>query len=145
MGFSDDVVVGDIGERKAADLLRMHGHRLLGTNKDYRYDLMTEKDSRRYLFEVKNDVLAQKTGNLAFEYRCRGKPSGLSITEAEWWVHLVGDRAFFFKVTVLKDLLPSKFYSDVVQRKRGGGDPGSDSRNLVVPLETAKLWEEAVP
>lgn len=35
--------------------------------------------------ECKRDRLAHKTGNVFIEYRCRGKDSGLSMTEAEWW------------------------------------------------------------
>lgn len=36
--------------------------------------------------EVKTDFRAYKTGNLAIEIECNGKPSGLSTTEAEWWL-----------------------------------------------------------
>ena len=36
--------------------------------------------------EVKTDFKAHKTGNLAIEIECNGKPSGLSTTEAEWWL-----------------------------------------------------------
>ena len=36
--------------------------------------------------ECKRDKIAHKTGNIFIEYKCRGKKSGLSITEANWWV-----------------------------------------------------------
>ena len=29
----------------------------------------------------------ERTGNIAIEYRCDGKPSGISITQADFWVH----------------------------------------------------------
>tara|TARA_Y100000588_G_scaffold362827_1_gene424902 strand:+ start:275 stop:670 length:396 start_codon:yes stop_codon:yes gene_type:complete len=50
-----------------------------------------EKEACRLLeghgrLEVKADRLWHRTGNLAFERRYRGHPSGLSITEADWWV-----------------------------------------------------------
>jgi hypothetical protein len=35
--------------------------------------------------ECKRDKLTHKTGNVFIEYQCRGKPSGLSITQANWW------------------------------------------------------------
>jgi len=42
-------------------------------------------------FEVKNDVMATKTGNVAIEYynskQC--KPSGIYVTKAKWWVHKI--------------------------------------------------------
>jgi hypothetical protein len=38
--------------------------------------------------EVKTEAyLWEKTGNIAIEYRCNGKPSGIAATEAEVWVH----------------------------------------------------------
>ena len=36
--------------------------------------------------EVKTDFKAHKTGNIAIEIECNGKPSGLATTEAEWWL-----------------------------------------------------------
>jgi len=35
--------------------------------------------------EVKSDFKCAKTGNVAIEYASRGKPSGISTTEALWW------------------------------------------------------------
>lgn len=36
--------------------------------------------------EVKTDFKAHKTGNIAIEIECHGKPSGLATTEADWWL-----------------------------------------------------------
>ena len=33
-----------------------------------------------------------ETGNIAIEIRCRGKKSGLSITESDWWFHILSDK-----------------------------------------------------
>jgi len=42
--------------------------------------------------EAKRDFAASKTGNVAVEYMCGGKPSGISVTEADWWAYvLAGD------------------------------------------------------
>tara|TARA_B100001094_G_scaffold297960_1_gene321472 strand:+ start:422 stop:853 length:432 start_codon:yes stop_codon:yes gene_type:complete len=43
-------------------------------------DILTGK------LEVKTDFKAYKTGNLAIEIECNGKPSGLTTTEANWWI-----------------------------------------------------------
>ncbi len=43
-------------------------------------DILTGK------LEVKTDFKAYKTGNIAIEIECNGKPSGLATTEAEWWL-----------------------------------------------------------
>ena len=29
------------------------------------------------------------TGNLVFEYECRGKPSGIAVTQADYWCHIL--------------------------------------------------------
>lgn len=36
--------------------------------------------------EVKTDFKAYKTGNLAIEIECFGKPSGIQTSEADWWL-----------------------------------------------------------
>ena len=41
--------------------------------------------------EVKNDLKASKTGNLFIEYMSRGKPSGITTTEADFWCFYVSD------------------------------------------------------
>ena len=35
--------------------------------------------------EVKSDKLCQRTGNLFIEFSQHGRPSGIAISEAEWW------------------------------------------------------------
>jgi hypothetical protein len=38
--------------------------------------------------ELKSETFQwERTGNIAIEYRCDGKPSGISTTEADFWVH----------------------------------------------------------
>lgn len=39
--------------------------------------------------EVKRDKMAWKTGNIAIEIECRGKPSGVMITQSDWWFHII--------------------------------------------------------
>jgi hypothetical protein len=34
------------------------------------------------LIEIKNDKISPTTENIAIEFECRGKPSGISITKA---------------------------------------------------------------
>lgn len=43
-------------------------------------DILTGK------LEVKTDFRAYKTGNLAIEIECHGKPSGIQTSEADWWL-----------------------------------------------------------
>jgi len=68
-------------------------------NKNYTHDLkfgeMKEKELADILvnqeIEVKTDKWFCKTGNVAVEYESRGKPSGISITKAKYWVFILVD------------------------------------------------------
>jgi transposase len=42
--------------------------------------------------EVKADRAWHTTGNIAIEYRFRGRPSGLSTTEAKWWLTVLTNK-----------------------------------------------------
>jgi len=38
--------------------------------------------------ELKSETFQwEQTGNICIEYRCDGKPSGIAVTEADFWVH----------------------------------------------------------
>lgn len=63
-------------------------------NNDFRYDLKVGQEGERLVdsifkdkrIEVKRDSWICKSGNIAIEYESRGKPSGISTTEAEYWI-----------------------------------------------------------
>ena len=61
--------------------------------------------------EVKSERdIWQKTGNIAIEYECYGKPSGISSTEADYWFHnlCIGEDTFatlVFKTDNLKSII----------------------------------------
>ena len=70
-------------------------------NHDRKFDLQLDQaliDERRLLeifqtgrierVELKSEsFLWERTGNICIEFRQRGKPSGISTTEADYWVH----------------------------------------------------------
>jgi hypothetical protein len=51
-------------------------------------------------FEIKYDALAMKTGNFFIEYYGYGSPSGLSVTEATFYV--ITDGKYYFKIETAK-------------------------------------------
>ena len=66
--------------------------------------------SKVLCFETKFEKLARDTFNLCFEYWCKGRPSGLAVTEARKWVHVVPvDQqrlcCYEFDVETLRDTL----------------------------------------
>ena len=54
--------------------------------------------------EVKRDLKALNTGNVFVEYMSRGKPSGLSTTEADWYCFNLGKKYHIIKTKELKNI-----------------------------------------
>lgn len=69
----------------------------------------------------------RRTGNLAIEYRQRGKPSGIAVTQADYWVHELceddGATVGYFVIPVerLKRLARAAYRAG---NHRTGGDNG---------------------
>ena len=53
-------------------------------NNDNKYDILLKNG---LTIEVKNDFKSE-TGNVALEYFCRNKPSGISVSQADYYIYL---------------------------------------------------------
>ena len=118
------------------------------SNSDYKFDLdfqdgLIAEGQLLRLFanckvEVKNDYFIDKTGNIAIECKCWGKPSGISTTEADWFAIGLGNTDaeifVFIKVTALKELVKT-FYN--LNGYKHGGDQNA-SRFVLIP------WQEII-
>ena len=105
---------------------------------------MMYEDKVRDIFQGKGAIevnterdMWKRTGNIAIEIRYKGSPSGLSSTNADWWVHILSDKGeidtlFMFKVKRLR-----KKIRRLVSRKEArivmGGD-NNDSEIVLVPI-----------
>ena len=90
-------------------------------NSDYRYDLLVGKEAEKYVakllsmpkfnakIEVKNDKMYTKTGNIFCEFESKGKPSGISITEAEVYAIVLEDIVILKKTEDLKKIMKKKY------------------------------------
>lgn len=83
--------------------------------------------------EVKTDRMAHITGNVAVEYRYRGRPSGIATTEADYWAFLLYDMTTIIMIPTdkLKDIAREKFMKDQVTL---GGDENA-SEMILIPIE----------
>ena len=77
--------------------------------------------------EVKSDKMAHETGRIYIEVYSRGKPSGISTTQADYWIYRIDakDTAVIIPVSRLRELVRRNFeYS----RKfvKGGDNDTSD-------------------
>lgn len=108
MGVLRDLEIGESAEKKIIDLYNRCGYPSI-KNKDSNersyYDIISDynKGHGTFTTEVKHDLYANKSGNIAIETfnPKTGKDSGLSITRADLWVHIT-DIPYITSVKKLK-------------------------------------------
>ena len=118
-------------DRKKFDIDLAYGKVREDLIKDMLQDKKIEVKSERDVWK--------RTGNIAIEYECYGKPSGINATEADYWFHnlCVGEDVYatlVFKTEILKKIL------DSLERKVSvnGGDHNA-SRMYLISLQ--KLFD----
>ena len=104
-GFDIDLEFGKMGEEFTQKVFE-------GNSK---VEVKTERD------------IWKKTGNIAIEIRCKGKPSGISTTESSVWIHLLSEKGvikggFLFKVDLLRGKIKKLHKSGDLKMVMGGDD-----------------------
>ena len=94
-------------------------------NKNTKVEVKTERD------------IWKTTGNIAVEIRCNGKLSGLSVTEAQTWIHLLSykgkiEGGFIIDTGYLKDRI-GELHRDNELKIVMGGD-NNMSQMALVPI-----------
>ena len=86
--------------------------------------------------EVKSEFSHwQRTRNIAVEYECRGKPSGIAVTKADWWVSAL----YSGSVLVASLMVPVPLMKTIARRhlKAGKTKKGGDtnaSKMVLIPI-----------
>jgi hypothetical protein len=98
--FLKKLEVGKIYEAEAIKRIKKLNNDVkeIKTNNDNRFDFQTIPDEKT--FEVKFDSLSIKTGNFFIEFVGYGKPSGLSVSNADY--HIITDGIYYFLITTEK-------------------------------------------
>jgi hypothetical protein len=109
--FRHDLEIGQLAEKALADIIE---------NKTV---------------EVKNDLKAPITGNLFIEYYSRGKPSGISTTQADYWCFVVDDIYILIATDKLKEMLRPLFNTKADIK---GGDNNTSSGILLPVIKLFK-------
>ena len=114
---------------------------------DLKYGQLREKKVHDIFSNKKIEVKTErdwwfKTGNIALEYECNGKPSGINATESDYWIHILakGNKnhcMLVFEVKELKKIV--KKYKE--QYTRMVGDRNS-SKCVILPIR--KLFDVEV-
>ena len=114
--FDIDLDFGLIHEDKVKDIFQGKGS----------IEVKTERD------------MWSRTGNMAVEITYKGKPSGITITDAKWWCHLFtidGDIKFvlMMRVKELKERIKQLARTNFVKIVNGGDN--DDSEIILVPIQ----------
>jgi hypothetical protein len=130
MTFRADLELGESYQRKLLELIEYDN---CGMSKGCfkPYDVWVEYGGERTTFEVKVDRMTQRTGNIVVEFECNKKPSGITATEADYWVYFIHNTGVWFLIPTeeIKSRIASKRYSRTVK----GGD-GFRSNMYVFPV-----------
>ena len=111
---------------------------------DLKYGQLREKQVHDIFSNKKIEVKTErdwwhKTGNIALEYECNGRPSGIDATESDYWIQILakGNKnhcMLVFEVSELKKIV--KKYKDQYTKMVGDGN-----RSKCVILPIRKLFE----
>lgn len=133
--YHKDKIVSDNTEIEVSKILSALGFKIHSFNNDNKYDILTSKNNVEYKVEVKEDFTCEKTGNVGLEFECRGKPSGISVSESYFYVYKIHSKSGIIYLAIsskiLKLMIELKLYHRVVV----GGDKGSNSKNYLFNLE----------
>ncbi len=108
-------------------------------NNDFKYDLKVGQIKEKELgnifssstVEVKYDLKALKTKNVYVEYFSRGKLSGISTSNADYYCFAFGDTFHLIKTKNLKD--KCRKYLNTGRDKKGGDN--NTSKGILLPLK----------
>lgn len=85
--------------------------------------------------EVKHDLMALKTGNIAIEYECRGNVSGLYTSLAHYWVYKIEQQFYMIELQKLKKLVADE---NNIYKKVTGGDKDSETKMWLIKTTVFK-------
>lgn len=134
--FNDDLNEGEKGENIVIEHLKKLGGVVAHKNNDNRYDVLIKRKGREIKYEIKTDFVCKPTydtGNIFVETECRGKKSGIMVTEAEWFVTYY---KYLNEIWYIKSKDVIKLIEDNKQTlifKSMSGDKGSNTKGWLVP------------
>lgn len=115
--FKHDLEIGKLFENEFIKILNKKNYRVISTCNDNKYDIKTERKNKVIKFEVKGDMLSDKTGNYFIEYMAFDKPSGIKTTEADFYVLYNNNKFNVVSVQLIKEMIEDKDYKRILWNK----------------------------
>lgn len=137
--FRKDLIEGEEGEQVVLKDLVSMGGKLISDNKNNKYDLLVSKGDESITYEIKTDVYCKPeydTGNMFIEFECRGKESGIMVSEAKWFVmyYKFFNELWYIKTKDLKELIQT----ETLRETSNSGDEGSNTKGYLLPRHKYK-------
>ena len=112
-----------------------------GQEREQRLASILDKDKNKIEVKTERDWWF-KTGNIAIEYQCYGKPSGIDATTSDYWFHnlCIGEETFatlVFKTDSLR-----KIIKNLDNKKSVSGGDNNASRMYLLNIQ--KLFSSDV-
>jgi len=140
--FQKDLERAKECEKKVVEMLQSHPINTdFEFNNDAKYDIKYKCEGNEITLEVKEDLMWEKTGNVAIELQSRGKPSGICTSVADRWCYVLGDEFWFGKPGDIRLFLIQHW--DRIRRVKGGDD--GTSFMALVKLEDFKEIFTRIP
>ena len=138
--FNKDIHIGEAGEQVVKTDLESLGGFFISDNKDNKYDLIMDMPDkggfglRQVTYEIKTDVFCRPdldTGNIFIEFESRGKLSGISVCNAEWFVTYFKhfNEIWYIKTSKLKKLISDNDFKITEY----SGDSNSNTKGYLIP------------
>lgn len=145
--FNKDIEIGEDGEGVVRLDLESVGGLFISDNKDNLYDLVMEMPKRdgsgykKTTYEIKTDVFCWPhfdTGNIFVEFESRGKKSGISVTNADWFVTYFKHfrEIWYIKSKNLIDLISKNNF----EQTELSGDLNSNTKGYLIPRYQFKKY-----
>lgn len=139
LNFKSDLKLGNEGEEEVVKFLESQGCTFINSNNDNKYDIKMLKKGVEVTYEIKTDVKVAPlfdTGNIFIEFASRKKPSGLLVTQADWFVTYFKylNELWFIKTNKLFDMVGENDFP-VFQN---AGDLGSETHGYLIDRKKFK-------
>ena len=141
LDFKTDLKLGNDGEDVIINFLESKGCSYVDSNNDNKYDLKMVTKGKETTYEIKTDVKVAPvydTGNIFIEYESRGKSSGISVTQADWFVTYFKylKEIWFIKSETLKQLISENEFPIFYD----AGDVGSATHGYLIKRKDFKEY-----
>ena len=142
--FELDLEDGKVGERAVRHFVEsVWGKQFISFNDDSAYDVLFQNDFESPItVEVKTDYWEQEmdqggSGNMAIEYKCRGRRSGIRKTKAQFFAYyfpnLSDEHLWIISVKKLKELLRENGFKAVDGGETYDGSDKKVTRCYLIP------------